>query len=236
MSILVPIDVSAPARAAVDVAASLARARDEDLVLIHASPGPRPAPLKLLAGLHDLAEPVRGLGLRVRIRVVTGEPVDSICRWGRDHDASIIVTGTRGPLDLTTERAASTARGLTLCAQVPVIAVRPGVGGLGHGSGAIHVAQPVHHTAVNIAGGLSTEWGRTTRMATRASSGELADEGVVGDENALTIISVDGDQAWPEWCEAMLLRARGTVLVVSRGRMSAPSMAQAAAADSASAR
>jgi|GEM_PF-2619404 len=213
MPILVPIDVSAPARTAVDVATTLARARHEDVVLVHAHPGPEPAGLELLAALHELAEPVRDRGVRVRIRVVTGDPVGRLCRWARENRASFIVTGTRGPTDPAT----STARGLSLCSSIPVVAVRPSIPNQDAGYGPIHVVSPAHTTAADIAGGLAAQWNRpSVSTPWSGAMGTLPPE-VLEDETALTIVSVEGADAWPEWCESLVRDALGSVLIVSRG-------------------
>ncbi len=217
MSILVPIDVSAPSRAAVEVAISLARVRQEDLVLVHAHAGPEPANLERLADLHTLAEPVRAEGVLVRIRVVNGDPVSSVCAWGRNNEVSLIVTGTRGPQDLTVGSSSSTARSLSLCADVPVVAVRPGVGGLGPGTGPIHMVSPTHPASEEVCRVLGEAWGRSASNALPNGEDAPLRDTILDDESALTVVSIDGSQPWSPWCEEVLLRARGTTLVVSQG-------------------
>lgn len=217
MSILVPIDVSAPARAAVEVASTLARALEESVVLVHAHVGPDPADLEVLAALHELAEPVRDQGIQVHLRVLTGDPVSNLCDWANAHDISLIVTGTRGPQDLTIDRSASTARALSQCASVPVVAVRPGRDGLGMAGGGIHLVDPAHRTARHIAERLGAVWARSPDPVEALTSAPYLSGGVADEVAGLTVVSVGDRTPWSAWCEAVLLHARGTLLIVTRG-------------------
>lgn len=124
MSLLVPIDLSAPSRCAIGLAARVGRATGEETLLLHVSEGP--TPLDHLAQLHMLASPLREAGLRARLREVVGAPVENICSEAERRAVRWVIMGTRGRWGSSADGPpGSVARGVLAHAPVPVIAVRP---------------------------------------------------------------------------------------------------------------
>lgn len=124
MSLLVPVDLSAPSRCAIGLAARVGRATGEDALLLHVSQGP--TPLDHLARLHALASPMRELGLRARLREVVGPAVENICSEAERRAVRWVIMGTRGEWTGSGDGGpGSVARGVLAHASVPVIAVRP---------------------------------------------------------------------------------------------------------------
>lgn len=124
MSLLVPIDLTAPSRCAIGLAARVGRATGEEALLLHVSDGP--TPLDHLAQLHALASPLREAGLRARLREVVGAPVENICSEAERRAVRWVIMGTRGHWDSPNNgQPGSVARGVLAQAPVPVIAVRP---------------------------------------------------------------------------------------------------------------
>jgi nucleotide-binding universal stress UspA family protein len=121
MCFLVAIDLTAPSRYAIELSALLARATGLSPLLLHVSEG-RP-PLRLLADLYALAEPLRALGSTPRLRTAQGDPAACICAQARAHQARFVVMGTRGHSRVQTT--GSVARRVMAGCTAPVIAVRP---------------------------------------------------------------------------------------------------------------
>lgn len=119
MSILVPIDLSAPSAIAIELVALLGQALSEDVILLHVAPAP--PPLETLAGLYDVAEPLRKAGITARLRTVTGVPSEQIPKEAARRHARWVIMGTRGLLDQN-----STAAAVARAMSTPVLAVRPG--------------------------------------------------------------------------------------------------------------
>ena len=120
MSFLVPVDLSAPSHAAIELAVLVGRATGEEAVVLHVTEG-TPS-LDLLADLYEVTWPLRQAGVRARLRTLQGDPAQIIqteasrrhCRW--------VVMGTRGHLD----QAGSTAAAVMRACTVPTLAMRPG--------------------------------------------------------------------------------------------------------------
>lgn len=124
MSLLVPIDLSAPSRCAIGLAAHIGRTTGEDALLLHVSDGP--TPLDHLARLHALASPLRDAGLVARLREVVGQPAENICLEAERRAARWVIMGTRGDWGPAAPRdPGSVARTVLARAPIPVIAVRP---------------------------------------------------------------------------------------------------------------
>ena len=120
MSLLVPVDLSAPSRCAIGLGAEVGAALRLDAVLLHVAA--RIPPLDDLARLWSLAEPLRLVGLRARLSTAEGLPADGICREARDRSCTWVVMGTSGRAG----EAGSVARAVLGRCPVPVVAVRPG--------------------------------------------------------------------------------------------------------------
>ncbi len=120
MSFLVPVDLSAPSHAAIELAVLVGRATGEEAVVLHVTSG-SPS-LDLLADLYEVTWPLRQAGVRARLRTLQGDPARVIrseasrrhCRW--------VVMGTRGHLNHPESTAAAVMRDCS----VPTLAMRPG--------------------------------------------------------------------------------------------------------------
>ncbi len=123
MCFLVAIDLSAPSRSAIELSALLARATGLSPLLLHVSAG-RP-PLRLLADLYGLAEPLRALGSTPKLRTVQGDPASCIREQAIARGARFVVMGTRGQQSGDAPPTGSVARRVMAASEVPVIAVRP---------------------------------------------------------------------------------------------------------------
>lgn len=119
MTILVPIDVSAPSRAAIDLAARLAAAEGLQTVILHVSSSA--STLANLVDLYTLADPFHAEGRDARLRTVTGDPALVICSEALRRKARWIVMGTRGK----GTKKSSVSAAVMARAEVPVIAIRP---------------------------------------------------------------------------------------------------------------
>jgi len=214
MTILVPIDASAPSRAAVRVAAGLAKAQDDALVILHVHSGPHPASLDILARLHELAAPARERGVSVRLRVVRGAVVDQICAWSRRPGVRMVVTGTRGQKPSSADTHESVARVLMKCSPVPVVAVRPGDDGLGTVDGPIQVIAVPGSVTATVALQLSRVWQRPTVEAQVTASPQLVDTTLVRRSDVLTVMPFDPDCEWADWCVEFMEQARGALALV----------------------
>lgn len=120
--IVVAVDDSPPAQAALASATALAQKLRLPLRLVHVASGDRPLDERRLAAL---AAPPRALGLGVETeRVASGDPAAVLVGAARSSGASLIATGThgRGPLERLV--LGSVAETLLHDAPVPVLAVR----------------------------------------------------------------------------------------------------------------
>lgn len=138
--ILAALDFSAVTRAVVEQAASLAGAYGAELTLLHvAAPDPafvgydvgpqtvRDARARELRtehrGLQDLAEELRGRGLRAQARLVQGPAVETLLREARELGAEAIVLGSHGHGAVYDVLVGSVARGVLRQAPCPVLVV-----------------------------------------------------------------------------------------------------------------
>jgi nucleotide-binding universal stress UspA family protein len=137
-----PIDFSDASRAAMEVAADLARRFAAELWLFHAYPVPGytfpdgsvVASPKMLQDLADGAErhlaqwrsDAEGLGAGVvRTEKVAGEPAAEIVAFARDHGVDLLVLGTHGRTGLEHALMGSIAERVVRKAHCPVLTVRP---------------------------------------------------------------------------------------------------------------
>jgi nucleotide-binding universal stress UspA family protein len=123
MPFLVAIDLSAPSRRAIEVAALLARATGLEPLLVHVSE--RPPALRQLADLYALAEPLRAFGSTPHLRIAEGEPARCICEQAEHRGCAFVVMGTRGHSGAAAQAPGSVARAVMATCRIPVIAVRP---------------------------------------------------------------------------------------------------------------
>ncbi len=129
--LLVPLDGTPQAAAALPLARAYAEATKADIVLLRAVPGrPGPAPdtdvqqaRQYLAGVaHELA----GAGPRVETVVATREPARAILEETRGRDVDLIVMTTHGRTGLGRAVLGSVAERVLERSPVPVSLLRPG--------------------------------------------------------------------------------------------------------------
>jgi nucleotide-binding universal stress UspA family protein len=138
-----PIDFSDASRAAMEVAADLARRTGADLVLLHAYPipgytfpdGSVVASPKMMQDLAEQAErhleDWRGVAAqlvgapRVSIEKAVGEPAAEIVSFARSSGADLLVLGTHGRTGLEHALMGSVAERVVRRAHCPVLTVRP---------------------------------------------------------------------------------------------------------------
>jgi nucleotide-binding universal stress UspA family protein len=137
-----PVDFSDASRAAMEVAADLARRFGAELVLFHAYPVPGytfpdgsvVASPKMLQDLADGAErhleswrlEAEPIAARpVRIVKVAGEPASEIVAFARDERIDLLVLGTHGRSGLEHALMGSIAERVVRRARCPVLTVRP---------------------------------------------------------------------------------------------------------------
>ena len=138
-----PIDFSDASRAAMEVAADLARRFGATLTLLHAYPVPGftfpdgsvVASARMLQELADQAAKHlgdwRGEAQRMgapTVDTVTsiGEPASEIVGWAREHAADLLVLGTHGRTGLEHALMGSVAERVVRRARCPVLTVHPG--------------------------------------------------------------------------------------------------------------
>jgi nucleotide-binding universal stress UspA family protein len=137
-----PIDFSDASRAAMEVAADLARRTGAELWLLHAYPVPGytfpdgsvVASPKMLQDLADGAQrhldewrtAAEGLGApRVETAKEAGEPAAEIVAFARERGADLLVLGTHGRTGLEHALMGSIAERVVRKAHCPVLTVRP---------------------------------------------------------------------------------------------------------------
>jgi nucleotide-binding universal stress UspA family protein len=137
-----PIDFSDASRAAMEVAADLARRFGAELVLFHAYPVPGytfpdgsvVASPKMLQDLADGAErhleawrrDAEAAGAaRVEAAKVAGEPAAEIVSFAREQGVDLLVLGTHGRTGLEHALMGSIAERVVRRARCPVLTVRP---------------------------------------------------------------------------------------------------------------
>lgn len=138
-----PIDFSDASRAAMEVAADLAKRFGGDLVLLHAYPipgytfpdGSVMASPKMMQDLADQAqrhleewraEAERLVGApRVTAEKAVGEPAAEILRVAKELRADLVVVGTHGRTGLEHALMGSIAERVVRRAHCPVLSVRP---------------------------------------------------------------------------------------------------------------
>ena len=168
-AILVPLDGSAFAEQALDVAAALALRSGVPLLLAYAHP-PLDLPgdtgtltaniLEWDAGrqeqmrsyLATVAGRLCRPGLAVSIVVLEGDPVAAISREAASHSVNLIVMTTHGRTGLSRAWLGSVADGLVHHSDVPLLLVRPPVEHAGTGNGA-----PFHRILVPLDGSPAAE-------------------------------------------------------------------------------
>jgi nucleotide-binding universal stress UspA family protein len=140
-----PIDFSDASRAAMELAADLARRFGAELVLVHAYPVPgytfpdgsvvaSPRMMQELAdqAARHLAEwrgEAEKLGVpRVTTATAVGEPAGEILAYAAEHRVDVLVLGTHGRTGLEHALMGSVAERVVRRAKIPVLTVHPGPG------------------------------------------------------------------------------------------------------------
>lgn len=138
--ILVPIDGSAPAQAALELALQLARGAGSEVVVVHSSreiaerlfeenPLARVEAEEVAADalLRAAVTKARADGIAVRAEVLgeggANDVADAIVGVARGVEADLIVMGSRGRGPLTGKLLGSVSRGVAGAADVPVVVV-----------------------------------------------------------------------------------------------------------------
>ncbi len=141
-SICCPVDFSDASRAAMEVAADLARRGGASLTLLHAYPVPgytfpdgsvvaSPRMLQELADqsarhLGEWKKQAEALGaLDVRVETVVGEPAAEIVAFARDRKVDLLVLGTHGRTGIEHALMGSVAERVVRRARCPVLTVHP---------------------------------------------------------------------------------------------------------------
>ena len=137
-----PIDFSDASRAAMEVAADLARRTGAELVLLHAYPipgytfpdGSIVASPKMMQDLADQAErhleewradAAKLAGGRVTTQKAIGEPAAEIVTFAKAAGVDLVVVGTHGRTGLEHALMGSVAERVVRRAHCPVLSVRP---------------------------------------------------------------------------------------------------------------
>ena len=141
-SICCPVDFSDASRAALEVAADLARRFGATLTLLHAYPVPgytfpdgsvvaSPRMLQELAeqaarNVREWARQAEGLGASsVKAETLVGEPASEILAYARDHGVDLLVLGKHGRGVLEHALLGSIAERVVRRARCPVLTVHP---------------------------------------------------------------------------------------------------------------
>jgi len=137
-SIVAGVDGSSGSRAAVRVAAELATALDNRLVLIHAVHDPPTFPYgdarvrelgrrRAISDGERLLERVAG-DVDAETEVVLGDPATRLDEAAYEHDAELLVVGARGHSGLAAALVGSVSQRLASSAACPVVIVPPDAG------------------------------------------------------------------------------------------------------------
>ena len=134
--ILVPTDLSRQSTVALEMAASLARARDAELIILHVEEPPlaygggeafvgltEPTSEQLLQRLEQIRPP--DPEMRHEHRMVSGLPADTIVRMAEDEGVDMIVMSTHGRTGLSRMLMGSVAEAVVRQASCPVLTVKP---------------------------------------------------------------------------------------------------------------
>jgi nucleotide-binding universal stress UspA family protein len=129
--VVVGIDGSANAAAALDWTIGLARALGAEVVAVHAV-GLREASAGHTAGRDDLrarfeewCAPLDGAGVSERRLLLDGDPVSVLLRTAEETRADLVVVGTRGVGDRSELLLGSTSSQVTQRSAVPVVVIPP---------------------------------------------------------------------------------------------------------------
>ncbi|MDI3341797.1 MAG: universal stress protein [Sphaerobacter sp.] len=146
--ILVPLDGSAYAEAALPVAVQLARAFDAELVLVRVAEtsqiyrtltptAPTPIAVETLdeiaaqvrsearSYLHQVAERLQREGVRVQSEVLEGFPTEQLLAYERDQTVDLVVMATHGRSGVSRLVFGSVAERILRLGQTPVMMVKP---------------------------------------------------------------------------------------------------------------
>jgi nucleotide-binding universal stress UspA family protein len=125
-SILVPLDGTPRAAAALPLARRVAHATDATLHLLQVtSTSPRQT-AAARSYLEPIADELRGDGLRVDVRVEHGEPAEEIVTFARASHVDLIVMSTHAVAKRSILALTSVARCVMTASPAPVLLLRPG--------------------------------------------------------------------------------------------------------------
>lgn len=215
MSILLPIDLSAPSQGAVKFAALLGPRLSKETLLLHVAPG-RPE-LSLLSKLHALAEPLRDAGMRAHLRTRHGDPVDRICDEARIRQSELVLMGTRGSTHPLDGEPGSVARMVMDRCASPVVAVRWGDGPVGK-----------HIMLIEPPRGLSLLARRMAQLLSEAVDAQpcvhptgdrwrvcLKGHACAEGDRPIAVVDWRRGQVCPHWMVDLLRHCAGPVVIVS---------------------
>jgi nucleotide-binding universal stress UspA family protein len=127
--LLVPLDGSRPAAAALDPAIELAEALGGELLLLGVAEHPRDTADADLAStrqyLNRTAQKLRARGHRIATEVRSGEPAAVIMAVRRELDADVLVLATRGRGRTDARRLGPVVASIIQRSAVPILLVRP---------------------------------------------------------------------------------------------------------------
>jgi nucleotide-binding universal stress UspA family protein len=125
--ILVPLDTTRVAEAALPIARLLAADADARLNLVAVSTSPEPGQTRTLyAYLDAMAVDERRSGRRVRTSLRIGDPADAILTLERELEADLIVMATHGRSGLGRLVLGSVAHRVVRAGRAPIVLLRPG--------------------------------------------------------------------------------------------------------------
>jgi nucleotide-binding universal stress UspA family protein len=125
--ILVPLDTSEIAEAALPIARAFAASTNAVLDLVAVSTDIEPGQTRgLYAYLEDVAAAERLSGLHVRTALRVGDPAEAILEVERELDVDLIVMATAGRSGLGRLLLGSVADRVARASSVPVVLLRPG--------------------------------------------------------------------------------------------------------------
>jgi nucleotide-binding universal stress UspA family protein len=125
--ILIPLDTSANAEAALPIARALAASTNAVLNLVAVSTDIEPGQTReLYAYLEDIAALERVFGFQVRTTLRIGDPGEAILQLERELNVDLIVMATHGRSGLGRLLLGSVADRVTHSSRTPVVVLRPG--------------------------------------------------------------------------------------------------------------
>ncbi|HLH21726.1 MAG TPA: universal stress protein [Chloroflexota bacterium] len=206
--ILVTLDGSEPAEAALSYAEALARGSRGALCLVQAAPPDEQAATSDY--LHRLAADLRARGVAAAARVLDGAPADAVAAAATEWQADLIVMASHGRTGLERSLQGSVADAVLHRAAVPLLLVR--LGHVAASSWPCRVLVPLDgselaEAAVDHAGGLVGTDGELVlyQAVLPETSGRL---GELGDEPVWAALLSDAESAAQSYLDGVAARQR----------------------------